>query len=154
MATKTLSQYQAEKRHIKNEVGAIVLCVRDSVTNELVVMNADASGNLVVSSVGGTGTQDVTASYLFNYSAITVNTADYTEIIASTASAITRIDVFDSSGEIIGVYVGASGSEILKFIIAPGGVILNLIIPAGSRISLKSLSVAPTAGNLIINAMT
>jgi len=150
MATKTLSQYQAEKRHIKNEVGAIVLCVRDAITNELVVMNADIAGNLAVSA----NPQDVTASYLFDYSVLAVDTVSYTELIASTASAITKIDIFDSSGEILGVYVGASGSEALKFIIAPGGVILNLIIPVGSRISLKSLSVAPTSGNLIINAMT
>ena len=145
--SKTLKDYQAEHRYIKNEIAPNLLCVRDAITNELVVANADANGNVTVSS----GVNDIKESYIFDYSVITVNTTDYTEIIASTLEVATAISVFDSSGEIIEFAVGDSGSEERKFIIYPGGVDLKLLIALGTRISIKSLSNAPTTGQLIIN---
>jgi len=145
--SKTLKDYQAEHRYIKNEVVPQVLCVRDSSTNELIVANADASGDLKVSSGGN----DIKESYIFDYSVITVNTTDYTEIIATTVQLANAISVFDSSGEIIEVAFGAFGSEERKFISYPGGVDLKLLIEQGTRISIKSLSNAPETGQLIIN---
>lgn len=61
------------------------------------------------------------------------------------------IDYIDSTGDYIGVYVGASGQEILRCIIG-GGVTARAYsqMPAHSRICLRSMSTSPiTNGQLM-----
>lgn len=54
------------------------------------------------------------------------------------------IDYIDSTGDYIGVYLGAANSERLATIIG-GGVVTRawVTLPAGSRISLKSITSSP-----------
>jgi hypothetical protein len=61
------------------------------------------------------------------------------------------IDYIDSTGDYIGVYIGASGFETFGCVIGGG---LNtrawLVIPAQSRVSLRSMSATPiTSGQLM-----
>ena len=151
----TLKEFMSSNRHIKNEVAPQMLCVRDSLTGDIIVANADASGNLTVSSVGGAGTQDVSKAHFFDYSSdITVTTAAYTEIIASTSDAVTRVNIFDSSGEIIELALGAAGSETRKMIIPAGGISTAVLIASGTRVSIKSLTNDVTEGLLVVNLIS
>lgn len=60
------------------------------------------------------------------------------------------IGYVDTTGDFIGVYVGAIGAEVLKCIIG-GGLVSTapVVIPAHSRVSLRSMTAAPiTNGKL------
>lgn len=56
----------------------------------------------------------------------------------------------DTTGNWIGVYTGAVGSEVLKTIIG-GGVtdVCSVVIPANSRVSLRSISTSPITNGMI-----
>jgi len=116
--------------------------VFDPITNTLAV----------TSSSGGNLTTVEFAQY--DYVAVPVTTAAYTEIIASTSDAVTKLFIFDSSGQSLYLATGAAASEIDQMIIVPGGNgECSLIIPAGTRISVKAISANATAGELIINLL-
>lgn len=70
-------------------------------------------------------------------------------------SAAYAIDYIDTTGDFIGVYQGAVGSEILKCII--GGGLTNrawVVLTAHSRISLRSMTVSAIInGDLVITFM-
>lgn len=61
------------------------------------------------------------------------------------------IQYADSTGDWIGVYVGAVGEEVLKTIIGNGlTLIVPVVIPAHSRVSLRSMTSSPiTNGQLV-----
>lgn len=78
------------------------------------------------------------------------------EVVADSGKkAAHAIDYKDSTGDFIGVYTGLSGQEILRTIIGNGLVSSeNVVIAAGSRVSLRSMSAASiTNGKLTINFM-
>lgn len=65
------------------------------------------------------------------------------------------IDYIDTTGDYIGVYVGDVGAEVLKVIIG-GGLVssVNVVIPANSRVSLRSMTASTiTYGKLTISFM-
>ena len=87
-----------------------------------------------------------------DYSSVNVTTAAYVELIASTSVACKQLEIFDSSGQLLILALGAAASEVDKLYILPGGngqVICN--IPAGTRVSIKAVSASATAGYLAIN---
>jgi hypothetical protein len=91
-----------------------------------------------------------------DYSAANVTTAAYTEIVTSTAAAINRLRIFDSSGEGILLAFGASTSEADQLIIPPGGHSgeVELHVPSGTRLSVKALTANATDGDLLITALS
>lgn len=78
------------------------------------------------------------------------------QVVANSGrKAAYAIDYTDTTGDYIGVYVGAIGQEVLKTIIG-GGLTSssNVVIPALSRVSLRSMTAsAITYGKLTINFM-
>ena len=90
---------------------------------------------------------------LYNdYTSTSVTTSAYTQLTASTASAVNKIEIFDSSGEALILAVGGAGSEIDQLYIFPGGNgPVDLAIPASSRISVKAKTATASAGFLAIN---
>lgn len=87
-----------------------------------------------------------------DYSSGTVTTAAYTTLIASTAAAATRIEIFDSSGETLLLAFGAAASEVDKIYILPGGNgSILLTIPVGTRLSIKAVSANASTGELTVN---
>jgi hypothetical protein len=90
---------------------------------------------------------------LFNdYSATNVTTAAYVQLIASSTSAVNKIEIFDSSGEALILAVGGAGSEVDQLYIFPGGNgAVDLAIPASSRISVKAKTATASSGFLAIN---
>jgi hypothetical protein len=76
------------------------------------------------------------------------------EVIASTAANIQKLQSVEDIGEYIGVYTGAASSEVLKCILPLGGGEVQLEIPAGTRISLRSMTVsAISIGSLALNCL-
>lgn len=89
-----------------------------------------------------------------NYSALSVTSATYTEVLASTTLEVKAIEIFDSSGAPVIFATGAASSEVDQFITPPGGVDRTyLLIPASTRISVKARSTGEviTTGTIIIN---
>lgn len=75
------------------------------------------------------------------------------EVVASLAIDARKIAVRDGIGsELIGLYVGGAGQEVLHRILGgPGDALLDVYIPQGSRVSLRSLGVDPiVAGQLTL----
>lgn len=87
-----------------------------------------------------------------DYTLINVTTAAYQELVNSTTSASTEIEIFDSSGQTLVLALGGSGSEVNQLNIFPGGNgRIPLAIPAGTRVSIKAVSATANAGEIDIN---
>lgn len=98
-----------------------------------------------------TGRAKIEQAYL-DYTLSNVTTSAYTELIASTTATASRIEIFDSSGELMILAVGASSSEVDQLFIFPGGNgAIDLAIPASSRISVKAKTATASEGYLAIN---
>jgi hypothetical protein len=84
-----------------------------------------------------------------------VTTSTYTELIASTAAASKKISIVQTNGADLIIAVGGAGSEVDSAVLAPGGqdTPIELAIPAGSRLSVKAISVGATVGYLYVNLM-
>lgn len=78
------------------------------------------------------------------------------QVIASTAAEIKAIQLLDTTGAFVGVYVGGIGSEVLKFVMGPGSdQTIEHNIPAASRVSLKRLdsTAAVSSGIVAFNCL-
>lgn len=78
------------------------------------------------------------------------------QVVANSGlKAAYAINYIDTTGEYIGVYTGAEGSETLRTIIG-GGLVssTSVVIALNSRVSLRSMTASPiTNGKLTINFM-
>lgn len=87
-----------------------------------------------------------------DYTSVNVTTAAYVQLVASTTSATSEIEIFDSSGQTLKLAVGAAASEVDQIIIFPGGNgRIPLKIPASSRVSVKALSATASLGEIDVN---
>jgi hypothetical protein len=75
------------------------------------------------------------------------------QVVASLAVAAKAVHLMDTGGRYLGLYLGAPSSEVLKMIINPGSdSVVDVSIPAGSRITLRSMeTVGPSSGFIAIN---
>lgn len=114
-------------------------------------LSVDTSGNLNVNTTSSSGRTSIVLARN-DYTTTNVTTAAYVQLVASTSDVINQLYIFDSSGQTLFLAVGAAASEVNKAYIVPGGNgILNLTIPAGSRISIKAVSATASAGELSIS---
>ncbi len=88
-----------------------------------------------------------------DYTSTAVTAAAYTEIDASTVADINRLQIFDSSGQTIVLAIGGAGSEVDIIYVNPGGIDIDYVIPAGTRISIKAISATASVGEIVINAL-
>ena len=98
-------------------------------------------------------TLDISTSITNDYSSTSVTTGAWVELIASTTDEVRALGVFDSSGQVLELGIGAAGSEVRKFLIFPGGNgrADGVRIASGSRISIKAVDGDASAGFLAIN---
>lgn len=97
---------------------------------------------------------DVIDFVRIDFSSSNISTSSYTELISSTSAITRKISIFLGTGTPMYLAVGASSSEVDKFIISPGmDRTIEVNIPAGSRLSLKSIGSAITASTMIVNLM-
>jgi hypothetical protein len=110
----------------------------------------EGSGQLPVS-LSGSVTIKETAYH--NYAVQGATTVDWLQIIASTSATIAEWDVFDSSGQVMELGVGAVGAEVRFALLAPGGGAPFLHqLAAGSRVSIRAVTANADVGLLTIQA--
>lgn len=108
-----------------------------------------ASDQIVPMAVSG---KDTLSPVRNDYTGTPVTTGAYVQLVASTAAAVSEIEIFDSSGQTLVLALGPAASEVDKVIIFPGGNgRVPLKIPASTRVSVKALSANATVGELDIN---
>jgi hypothetical protein len=86
-----------------------------------------------------------------DHSTTPVTTAAYIQVVALVATAVTKIQIFDSSGETLILALGGAGFETDLMYIFPGGVEHNVYIPVGQRLSIKAKSGNATSGYFCAN---
>lgn len=88
-----------------------------------------------------------------DYSSGTVTTAAYTELLAATPGVqANTLEIFDSSGQTLVLATGASGSEIDRLYITPGGNgPVRVAIPPSTRLSIKAISASASSGEIDLN---
>lgn len=106
----------------------------------------DPTGALPV--VGAAATVTYVDSAVTNYGPTPVTTGAWVQIIAALPAAAAGVEIFDSSGEILELGVGAAAAEARVWVIQPGG---NGRVPLtfanGARISLRAITAnCTTAG--------
>lgn len=83
-----------------------------------------------------------------------VTTSAYIQLTASTSDTINQLNIFDSSGQALYLAVGPAASEVNQIFITPGGTgTIDLLIPSGSRISVKAVSATASVGELLISCL-
>lgn len=98
------------------------------------------------------GARTVANAPVYNdYTATSVSTSAYTQVVASTSNAIKQIDVFDSSGQAMILATGGAGSEVIIAYVPPGGGTIPVGVGAGTRLSLKALTASATSGYVLAN---
>lgn len=102
---------------------------------------------------GGTGLDKVELPSFVSYTDIDGSGGSYFEVIATTTNNIRQVLAFDTTGLYITLAVGGAGSEVVECIIGPGNdQIINVNIPAGSRISIRGTeSTSFSAGSIAFN---
>lgn len=74
------------------------------------------------------------------------------EIIAASIADVLKMQFIEDIGEYYGIYIGPAGFENLAVIAPLGGGTVNVIVPGGNRISIRSLTTsAISSGKLAIN---
>ena len=110
------------------------------------------TGSNLIGSVTVSGKSKANAPVRNDYTATSVTTAAYVELVASLTSAATEIEIFDSSGQTLALATGAAASEVNQMYIFPGGNgRVPLAIAASTRVSIKAISATASVGELVIN---
>lgn len=95
---------------------------------------------------------DAAVGPLLDTSVNAIPSGSFLELVATTAAPIKKIQVVDEIGEFMALYTGAAASETLLCGLGLGGSLIDVDIPAGTRISIASLSGSPiNAGRMFIN---
>lgn len=119
------------------------------ITLDNISIKSNGETSLSVAPLGGrNGTENI----YYDYVASPVTSASYVQLVASTIADVNKVEIFDSSGEVIILAVGAAASEVEQLLIFPGGNgSVDLYIPYGSRISIKAKNTTANSGFLAIN---
>lgn len=121
---------------------------QETMANSLPVVLASNQSAITTTQQGSTNANAPTYNI---YSSSSITTAAYTQLVASTTSAINALDIFDSSGQAMILATGGAGSETIIAYVPPGGASYRVSIPAGTRVAYKALTANATSGYLLIN---
>lgn len=149
----TLETVLTANRHIGHEVNPTLLVGVDG-SNVPTVPTFGATGLLLVDATGSSAPDpEVKYTIRKDYTVTPVTTLTWLEFTVSTAFAISRWNVFDSSGQTLQIAQGAIGAEVIMFYITPGGVEIEHRITAGVRLSVKAVSADATVGEIVIQGV-
>jgi hypothetical protein len=138
----------------ENEVAPVIIVTKCEDGVMRVAKTNNTTGVLPVEQVSSPR-YNANAVYARDYSINGINSSGWSEIVTSLANAVSRLHIFDSSGFPVMLAVGAIGSEQEVFRISPGGDgLVDLLIAAGSRLSIKATSGTIYDGNLQINFLS
>jgi hypothetical protein len=117
------------------------------------IINALPTGSNLIGYVKSYGLSKSNAPVYNAYATTNVTTAAYVQLIASTTAECDHISIFDSSGEGMIIAVGAAAAEVDQLFVGPGGGEYDLLIPAGSRVSIKAKTATANSGYLMMNLL-
>lgn len=119
------------------------------ITLDNISIKSNGESSLSIAPLNGrNGTENI----YYDYVSSPVTSASYVQLVASTIADVNKIEIFDSSGEVIILAVGAAASEVEQLLIFPGGNgAVDLYIPYGSRIAIKAKNTTANNGFLAIN---
>lgn len=145
MATK-LRDY-VRTNPLANAAPGFVFCFKSTADNEIYVLEGSgASPGITVSQPAAAG------GALNNNSSTNITTSAYVTLVASTAIALTAIQVLDTGGRFYVVATGPVAGEVDFAYVQPGGSdFIYIQIPAGTRISIKAIDGNATAGYTGVN---
>lgn len=86
-----------------------------------------------------------------DYSSVNVTTGAWVQLSASLSAIVSRVQVFDSSGQTLEIGIGAAASETRLFIVPPGGIDIDAAIAASTRISIRAISATASSGEIDAN---
>lgn len=87
-----------------------------------------------------------------DYGSVNVTTGAWVQLDPGIGAAMTGIEIFDGSGQVMELGIGAGGAEVRKILIMPGGNgKIPIDIPIGTRVSIRAVSADATSGFLAIN---
>ena len=135
----SLSTFRAQSNFAGYQVQPSVSVEWDSTLLELVVLSTAVAGSIAPASIN-TAVTNLTAGA-------------YVQLVASLSAACSSISVYKGSTTPVILATGAAAAEVDKVFLFPGtsGSVLPLSIPAGTRISLKSVTGVISSGFVGIN---
>lgn len=96
--------------------------------------------------------KSVVTTHRRDYSISSVTTAAWSQLVASLGSAVTEIEIFDSSGQTLELGIGAAAAETRLILVFPGGNgRVPVAIASGARVSLRAVSATADVGEIDIN---
>lgn len=91
-----------------------------------------------------------------DYSTTNVSSTAYVQLTGSTAQTTSKLQLCDTSGQAVKLAQGASGAEVDLDSIPVNGCItiqMGLVIPFGTRLSLRALKTSATSGLGVISLL-
>lgn len=130
---------------------------QDTMANSLPVVLASDQSSIPVS-LAALSVVDLLDAGILDTSSTNIpgSASSPVQVIASTAAPIKALQLLDTTGAFIGVYVGGVGVEVLQLVMGPGSdQTIQHSISSGSRVSLKRLdsTTAVSSGIVAINCM-
>ena len=123
-----------------------------AVTTIGTITNALPTGTNTIGFVKAAGKTSANLPARLDYAVNPVNTTAFVQLVASTTATASEIEIFDSSGQTLALAFGAAAAEVIQINIFPGGNgRVMLLVPAGTRVSIKAISGNATAGEININ---
>lgn len=108
-------------------------------------------GGSSVTVISVTGKTSVNLARI-DYAGTNVTTSAYVTLIASTSDTINELFIFNGNAATLFLAFGAAASEVNKMYIPPGGFgfAADLLVPAGTRLSVKAVDADATTGSLVV----
>lgn len=154
-STATNLKAQAEVYQGGTAVGAaspLQVSLANTAANSTAVK---VDGSAVTQPVAQAGRTKANTPTFNDYSSTNVTTSAYVQLVASTSSACTAVEIYNQCASSIYLATGATASEVNQLIIPPGGNgLVPIAIAASTRIAVKAVDVSATSGSLIINYWT
>lgn len=140
------------------DANQVIQRIYDEANEALTISGTGAGGKVDVTAssplpvtLSGASNLDVLATHNISYTNLTTS---YYEVSASLANDITKIAIYDTSGETIELAIGPASSEVVKLTIGPGcDQVLEVQLSAGDRIAVRTVGSNATAGSLILNLL-
>jgi hypothetical protein len=118
-------------------------------SNEALTIVGTGTGGAVPVTLSTASGSDVLQTLNISYTNLTTS---YYEAVASLADDISKIAIYDTSGETIELAIGASGAEVVRLTIGPGcDQQLDVALSIGDRIAVRTVGSNATSGSLILN---
>lgn len=96
--------------------------------------------------------QDHTRVNVHSYSSGTVTTSVYVTLIAATAVACNKLEIYDSSTKILKIALGSAGNEVDICSCPVSGIaVIPYYIPKGSRISIIAVDATASTGYNVLS---